>query len=223
MLLQGTELPKQLYLAKESLPDVRTLPAAPAQHGHEAMVFEEPANQEGEAFIRKRTSNRCPLPTPPPGAYSAFPIYPPASHFAFPSGSYPPFPSYPPCLTVPQSTHFMPPSQFQTPPQFQPPPQFLPYPQFQPPDNLPLQTCPSTHPRQRTWRRQKAAQEDEERVARGEPPQKRLAKDMYHYICKQCGLAKNKTTGHTQIKGRWYCPASGLSVAQWRENVQGGL
>ncbi len=94
MLLQGSALPKQLYLAKESLPEVHTLPAAPAQHGHEAMVFEEPANQEGEALIHKRISNRCPLPTPPPGSYSAFPIYPPAPHFA-----------YPPGLPVPQSRH----------------------------------------------------------------------------------------------------------------------
>ncbi len=38
-------------------------------------------------------------------------------------------------------------------------------------------------------------------MARGEPPRKRLAKDLYRYICKQCGLAKNKTTGHTQLKG----------------------
>ncbi|KAA0718429.1 hypothetical protein E1301_Tti001835 [Triplophysa tibetana] len=177
MLLQGTELPKQLYLAKESLPEARTLPDAPALHRHEAMVFEEPANQEGEAFIRKRV--------------------------------------YPPDLPVPYSNQCMPNPQFQTPSQFRPPPQ------FQAPDNLPPQTCPSTQPRQRTWRRQKAAQEDEERVARGEPPRKRLAKDIYHYVCKQCGLAKNKTTGHTQLKGRWYCPASGLSIAQWREDVQG--
>ncbi len=60
-------------------------------------------------------------------------------------------------------------------------------------------------------------------MSSGEQPQKQLAKDIYHYISKQCGLAKNKTTGHTQIKGRWYCPASGLSVTQWRENVQGGI
>ncbi|XP_048017744.1 uncharacterized protein LOC125249485 [Megalobrama amblycephala] len=91
MLLQGTALPNQLYLAKEPLPEVRELPAAPAQHGHEAMEFEKPENKEGEAFIRKRISNRCPLPTPPPLSYSAFPVYPPAPHFAFSHlGSYPP-------------------------------------------------------------------------------------------------------------------------------------
>ncbi len=65
--------------------------------------------------------------------------------------------------------------------------------------------------------------EDEERVARGEPPQKRLAKDMYHYICKQCGLAKIRQLATLRLRAGGYCPSSGLSVAQWRENVQGGL
>ncbi len=70
MLLQGTELPKQLYLAKESLPEVRTLPAAPAQHGYEAMVFEEPSKSERERglFIRKRTSTGAHCPLLPPGS-----------------------------------------------------------------------------------------------------------------------------------------------------------
>ncbi|KAL1277300.1 hypothetical protein QQF64_023973 [Cirrhinus molitorella] len=68
--------------------------------GREAMVFEEPANQEGEAFIRKCISNRCPLPSSPPGSYSAFPIYPPAPHFAYPPGSYPPFPGLPTSASV---------------------------------------------------------------------------------------------------------------------------
>lgn len=88
MLLQGTDLPSPIHLAKEPLPEVRELPAAPLQHGHDAMFFEEPENQEGEAFVRKRISKRCPLPSPPPGPYS-FPIYSPAAEFA----SYPPFTS----------------------------------------------------------------------------------------------------------------------------------
>ncbi|KAL2079587.1 hypothetical protein ACEWY4_025331 [Coilia grayii] len=42
MLLQGTVLPKQLYLAKEPLPSSNTLPAALVRHAHEEMTFEEP-------------------------------------------------------------------------------------------------------------------------------------------------------------------------------------
>ena len=55
MLLQGTVLPQQLYLAKEPLPPINTLLAAPVQHAHEEMTFEEPENREGEAFPRQRT------------------------------------------------------------------------------------------------------------------------------------------------------------------------
>ncbi|XP_059895233.1 uncharacterized protein LOC132448177 [Gadus macrocephalus] len=52
MLLQGTVLPKQVHLAEEPLPALNTLPAAPVQHAHGAMTFEEPENHEGEAFPR---------------------------------------------------------------------------------------------------------------------------------------------------------------------------
>ncbi len=56
-------------------------------------------------------------------------------------------------------------------------------------------------------------------VARGEPPRKRLAKEHYHYTCKECSQEKNKRTGHTQLKGRWYCPASGLTLDQWKNSL----
>lgn len=35
---------------------------------------------------------------------------------------------------------------------------------------------------------------------RGELPKKQQTKDGYHYHCKVCGKAKNKLTGHTQLK-----------------------
>ncbi|XP_062305991.1 uncharacterized protein LOC134010140 [Osmerus eperlanus] len=168
MLLQGTILPKRFELAKDSLPEAQTLPAAPVQHGHEAMVFEEPENREGEAVIRPRHSVRSAL----------------AQHYQ--PGSYPP-------------------------------------PPFQPPADHPLYLAPpppgtSVQPRQRTWRQKKAAQENEELMARGEPPRKKF-RDTYQYICKQCGQGKNKSTGHTQLKGRWYCPASGLTLAEWKDQL----
>ena len=74
------------------------------------------------------------------------------------------------------------------------------------------------------WRHQKAHQEDEQRIARGEPPIKRNKKSSeYHYKCKTCGQDKNKETDQSQLRGKWYCPASGRlysngkSVA-WRKN-----
>ncbi|XP_056603668.1 uncharacterized protein LOC130420406 [Triplophysa dalaica] len=55
-----------------------------------------------------------------------------------------------------------------------------------PPGQQPL-ALPPPENRQRAWRLHKAALEDEQRVARGEPPKKRQTKDDYHYQCKICG------------------------------------
>lgn len=73
--------------------------------------------------------------------------------------------------------------------------------------------------RYRKWRQNRAELEDQERLARGEPPKKRQWKQDYHYQCSVCGQAKNKSTGHTQIKGKWYCPASGQTVLEWKESL----
>lgn len=204
MLVQGTVLPKQLHLAKESLPAANALPAAPVHHGHELMTFEEPENREGEAFPRHRTL----------GAHR--PTF------------YPPFPPPPLPSQLQQATfyHQAPPFQPAPPFQWQAQPfqwQAPPLQQQVPPVQQQAPTLHQAHlppqPRQRAWRLNKAAQEDEERMARGEPPKKRLTKDNYHYTCKECGQEKNKGTGHTQLKGRWYCPASGLTVDQWKNSL----
>ncbi|KAM8857498.1 uncharacterized protein ACB058_009160 isoform 2-T2 [Synchiropus picturatus] len=85
--------------------------------------------------------------------------------------------------------------------------------------------CP-THPnaldptnRHRQRRLQKAALEDQERERRGEPPRKRHSKEHYHYQCKHCGKAKTKSTGHSQVRGKWYCPASGQTFEEWRDSL----
>ncbi|XP_055016727.1 cyclin-dependent kinase 12-like [Boleophthalmus pectinirostris] len=197
MLLQDTVLPEQ------PLPAANTLLAAPVQHAHDVMTFEEPENCEGEAFPRQRTlaANKQ-------------------------SGINPPFP---PLIFPPQ---FGPVPQFQHPPPFLPAHSYLhspfiyaPWQQALPcPDAPPLQqpptACLPSQPRQRAWRLNKTAQEDEELASRGEPPKKRLSKEQYHYTCKQCGQDKSKRTGHTQVKGRWYSPASGLSLEDWRNSLQ---
>jgi len=88
----------------------------------------------------------------------------------------------------------------------------------------PLSSTPSDQSldifnRHRQWRRQKAALEDEERLARGEPPKKRQTKEHYHYQCKICGQSKSKITGHSQVRGKWYCPASGQTIAEWKDSL----
>ncbi|KAL2076846.1 hypothetical protein ACEWY4_027555 [Coilia grayii] len=222
MLLQGTVLPKQLYLAKEPLPSSNTLPAAPVRHAHEEMTFEEPENREGEAFPRQRTlaANKPAVASPPspppqfppqfgPSQPPPFQHAPPFPH-ALPFPYAPPFP-YMPFIHAPPLQHA---HQLQQPPPFPGPPPLQYAPPF--PD---APKCLPSQPRQRTWRLNNAAKEDEELVSRGEPPRRRLSKETYHYTCKGCGKEKNKRTGHTQLKGHWFCPASGLTLDDWRKSV----
>ncbi|XP_027132526.1 leucine-rich repeat extensin-like protein 5 [Larimichthys crocea] len=222
MLLQGTVLPRQLHLAKESLPAANALPAAPVQHGHEVMTFEEPENHEGEAFSPPAGSGgeqACVLSTiftsPVPSTVLASSSTVLASSSTVRFGPAPPAPpQYGPAPPAP-------PQFGPAPPQFGPappaPPQFGPALPFQ---QAPYQqACLPPQPRQRAWRLKKSAQEDEEQVAQGVPPRKRLANEHYHYTCKECGQDKNKRTGHTQLKGRWYCPASGLTLDQWKNSL----
>ncbi|KAF4076808.1 hypothetical protein AMELA_G00219370, partial [Ameiurus melas] len=57
-LLQGVQLPQQVNSAKDSLPNARSLPSSPVEHGHAVMEFKEPENHEGEAMIRRRHCGR---------------------------------------------------------------------------------------------------------------------------------------------------------------------
>ena len=106
-------------------------------------------------------------------------------------------------------------------PQIQPTPPFL---QPQQTILLPYQTPPTSQQtapsRQQKWRQQKAAKEDKERQERGEPAIKRHAMvGQYHYLCSKCGKQKNSETGQTQLKGKWYCPSSGITVEEWRAQL----
>ena len=54
---------------------------------------------------------------------------------------------------------------------------------------------------------------------RDEPPKKRQRKESDHYQCKMCGKAKSKLTGHTPLRGKWYCPASGKTIEEWKGSL----
>ena len=114
-----------------------------------------------------------------------------------------------------------------------PPPPFYPAGPMMPPQSTPDQyrwystpmpTKPSSQEEEKTdavsrharWQREKALKEDAERAARGEPPVKRYKKGKGTYICSQCNLQKTKETGHTQFKGKWFCPALGQTVEEWK-------
>ena len=73
----------------------------------------------------------------------------------------------------------------------------------------------------RAWRQRKAAQEDQERIASGQPPKKRnRPKDTYTYKCTLCGKQKSKKTGHTQQRGKWYCPSMNITIEEWLQQLQ---
>lgn len=70
------------------------------------------------------------------------------------------------------------------------------------------------------WYRQKRDSISRERVERGEPPIKKYKKTKDFITCKVCGQPRRKETGHTQMKGRWWCPSSDVSLEVWKENVK---
>ncbi|XP_056111110.1 uncharacterized protein LOC130088380 [Rhinichthys klamathensis goyatoka] len=163
---------------------------------------------------------------PPPAQPPVWPTYqqghpPPAQPPVWPTyqQGHPP-PAQPPVWPTYQQGHpppAQPPGWYQ---QGHPPPATSPAFSSQ----SPLSSTPSDQSlvifnRHRQWRQQKAALEDEKRLARGEPPKKRQTKEHYHYVCKTCGQSKSKQTGHSQVKGKWYCPASGQTIAEWKDSL----
>ena len=64
-----------------------------------------------------------------------------------------------------------------------------------------------------------AAFENEEHEKRDEPLKRLKIKETYHYECKLCGKPKNKQTGHSQLRGKWYCPESGQTLEEWKASL----
>ncbi|KAF3837904.1 hypothetical protein F7725_009672 [Dissostichus mawsoni] len=56
-------------------------------------------------------------------------------------------------------------------------------------------------------------------VARGEPPKKRQIKEDYHYQCKTCGQSKRKNMAIPSLRVKWYCPASGQTIPEWKDSL----
>ncbi|XP_078657398.1 uncharacterized protein LOC144903286 isoform X1 [Branchiostoma floridae x Branchiostoma belcheri] len=200
----------------------RGLPAVPHPQGHAVPPPQSHAQGPGAS----------PPPQPPfyyPGPWASAAPQPQPYMPGYPSTTQPqPYmPGYP-STTQPQP--YMPgyPSTTQPPPYL---PGYPPMPWYGWPYCIPPAPPSSTETpspsdeqqssRQREWRHKKAALEDQERMARGEPPKKRHKKDGgYRYICTMCRQQKSKATGHTQVKGKWYCPSLGISVEDWKEQMK---
>jgi hypothetical protein len=236
-------LPESIETAMEPLLKADKRPSQPQEHGHVSMTFIEPENRQGQSVKRPR---KYPLSTettaestseaithhttfaPPmwqPGAWPMPPHFPPGfpGWYGWPPYFMPPYGPYGPPLD-PMSNVSSDYPQFST----------VPMSTTQPAHSLSAQPAHSlsTQPshssltlsaqssRHRDWRHRKAEQEDQERVARGEPPKKRHKKPgQYRYICTTCQKQKCAETGHTQVKGRWYCPSIGITVDEWKERM----
>ena len=239
-LLQGTDLPS-LSVSKTRLPKAVKLPTQHKEPGHQVLTFDEPENREGQLEKPQRKRKSAPVTSSPgcPSAPAADSTHTPNVPFAWPrpppymQGT-PPWGGY----YVPQFVSYNPQTQ-QTPPVLQPqqtiwppqplqqtiwPPQPLQLPQ-QPQQTIVMShqtptTSQAAPSRQQKWRQRKAAEEDKDRQERGEPPIKRHSKvGQYRYLCSKCGKQKNSVTGHTQLRGKWYCPSSGISVEEWRAQL----
>ncbi len=143
----GYELPKQLYLAKESLSwcaHTSSCSCTAWAWGH-GISRSQQIKRERPLFVS----------VPPTGAHCPPLLLELTLHFPYTHqhhtlhsrlGPTPPFPSYPPCLTVPQSTHFMRPSPI---PDTSPVPAASPIPDTSPvPASSPI---PAVPPVPATW------------------------------------------------------------------------
>ena len=74
-------------------------------------------------------------------------------------------------------------------------------------------------PRSTQWYQSRALKVDSEREERGQPPVKRHMRIKEFYACGKCGLPKNKETGHSQSKGRWFCPREGITLDEWKASL----
>eukprot|EP00058_Branchiostoma_floridae_P014901 XP_002600389.1 hypothetical protein BRAFLDRAFT_99580 [Branchiostoma floridae] len=216
-LLKGTSLPASITTAEEPLAEAHQLPTEESAHGHEHMQFDEPENRQGQSA--KRPRNSAPRGSAVPIPYLQGPVDSPT----------PPWFQGSTCTSHPAYQRVSPP-----PPYFQGSTPAYQFPHGYPPMHWPYYIPPQSTPpsstnetqflssRHRDWRQRKAAMEDQERVARGEAPRKRYKSKEggYRYICTLCQKQKCADTGHTQVKGKWYCPSLCITVEEWRESLK---
>ncbi|XP_069115959.1 uncharacterized protein [Argopecten irradians] len=199
-LLKGTDLPA-LSVSKRPIPK-RSKPTTQRQPGHNILTFNEPDNREGQ--LSKRPRKRIAAPAIRPAMLPASAIRP----AMLPAAVIPPAMLPAPAIQPPVLPAAAQPQIAQWPPMI-----------WQLPSQQTVPVVSSNFTRQQQWRQRQTAIEDQERMERGEPPVKRH-KTLHRYICKACGKEKTSQTGHTQTKGKWYCPSMGMSVEEWRGQLK---
>ena len=192
-LLQGVSLVEHMNVASIPLPSARERPTSPKSHSSPLQI-QEHENREGQwaAKSQKKPKKSSVLRGKSPAPQIEVP-----QHWPYWSCQWSSTYSYP----------WYPMPQTPAPP---PPP---------PPPPATTEEQPVRKSRQHDCGRRKTQQEDEQRRALGipDPPRKRkVEKERLHYHCTQCGKYKSKETGHSQLRGKWYCPSSGETLVEWR-------
>lgn len=241
-------MPEPKPTAAEPLPQAKSKATQHHEHGHRTLQFTEPENRQGESVKRpikrkarlSKDDNASLTQSAPNSPSTEIPMWQPGNFpqqpqgypgwYGWPPYSVPPFfsPGTTPVVSGDPSTPSNPMPSFVHPSfgqhTFSPPPYGAPctstsvssQPSAPPRSIIPAQTS-----RHREWRQRKAEKEDQERIARGEAPKKRYKRrETVSYNCTFCGQQKVRATGHTQIKGDWYCPSSGISVEDWKKQLK---
>ena len=208
-LLMGIEL-VPLVTATPDLPPAWQRDAAPPTYQHEVMTFQHAPNLAGEAKLHPSKRPGSKRKAPPAETVSVPPsepdVNPPSTTTAgVPEASSSSSTSTPSSSISSSSTSTIPSVTAPVPPP------------AKAAALVPASAAPVS--KSTLWYRQRAAEEDRLRMERGEPPVKRNRRRKDFYACGKCGKPKTKDTGHTQVRGKWFCPFDPdctLSLSDWK-------
>ena len=193
VVVQGSALPPALPESEEPLQEARVLPAAPMP-AHQEHQYRLPESTAGQAQQRPKASGQPPRPILPKGQQKRpLSLTPPG-----------PGPYWTPQFlsTVGQTVTMVPvvfpgPAQQVTNPQATMVPVVYPGPAQQ-----------GTNPQATT-------------AQAGATPKRPYRRNVQANTCKKCGQFRTGETGHSQYRGRVYCPASeSLTKEQWLEEMR---
>ena len=87
---------------------------------------------------------------------------------------------------------------------------------------IPESTTSEPVSRTTLWRRRREAARLTEAEEAGLQTKRKYVRTASHNKCGKCGKAKNASTGHSQLKGHWFCPenSEGLSKEEWLQAMK---
>ena len=201
LLLKGMQLPVARPLAGDPLLPANVQPVVPVQHHHphQLHTYYMPANTAGQAKTRFRQPQATPIQAPSTSIQLPAPsVLPPAPHIQQGSKARP-------TLISPKSTA----AQRQL---FPTAPPVMPGMQLLLPCSVPSSSSASTinHPLSST-----------PTTATTESTKRKYVLSATSNLCKKCGQFRTTETGHSQYRGKIYCPKTEtLTKEEWLKAMQ---